>query len=287
MLSIIVSSYQKKYYDQLVKNISETIGDGFQYEIIQIWNPGLMSITKAYNTGAEKAKYENLLFLHEDLIFQTKNWGIKLIEHLSQSDTGILGVAGSSYVPSAPSSWTVSDQYNFVNILQGNKENTEYIHLQTTKHTTKVIAVDGVFLSITKEHYHTIKFNESLDGFHGYDLDFSLRASRHYQNYIIDDILIQHFSNGNLDKKWLDANIKVRQNLGADFIKKTDSCAEKKAFLSFLYKYFQHYPVSKKNIFFTLGFYPWKRLSIKDHFLIAKRYFNYIRYASDINKTHI
>ncbi|SHG40241.1 glycosyltransferase [Chryseobacterium sp. OV279] len=286
MLSIIISSYQKNYYDDLVKNIGETIGDGFQYEIIQIWNPNLMGITKAYNQGAEQSVYENLLFIHEDILFHTNGWGEKLLAHLNQPNAGIIGLAGSSYVPVAPSSWTVSEQYNFVHILQGNKEKSASTLINTTKERLhKVYAVDGVFIAVKKEVFNAFKFNEELlKGFHGYDLDFSLRVSRKFQNYIIDDILIEHFSQGNLDQKWLDANILIKQKQGSDFQKIPDPETEKKIFLGFLYNYFQYYPVDQRNILFTMKFYPFKRINFKDHFLIAKKYYHYLRYSSDINK---
>jgi hypothetical protein len=244
-----------------------------------------MSITKAYNDGAKKSKFQNYLFLHEDMIFKTQNWGEKLLVHLNAPGTGIVGLAGSSYVPSAPSSWTVSEKYNFANILQGNKENTDYIKIDSTKELrTKVFAVDGVFLAITKSNYEQILFDENLQGFHGYDLDFTLRTSKKFQNYVVNDILIQHFSSGNLDKVWLNANIKIREKLGSDFQKTFDFEVEKNVFLSFLYKYFSYYPVTLKNIFFTLKFYPSGRLHFKDRINIWKKYFNYLRYASSINK---
>lgn len=285
MLSIIISSYQKQYFNQLVKNISRTIGDGFQYEIIQIWNPNLMSITKAYNSGVKKSRFENLLFLHEDLIFHTHNWGNILINHLAQENTGIIGLAGSAYVPSAPSSWTVAKKYNFVNILQGNKDNADYIIIKSTQTLrTKVFAVDGVFLAISKQHYNKILFDENLAGFHGYDLDFSLRVADKYDNYIVSNILIQHFSAGNLDKVWLDANIRIKEKLNKSFNRQPDSEVERDVFLSFLYNYFSYYPVKPKNIFFTLKFYPSGKLNIADKKVIFKKYFNYMRYASSINK---
>ncbi|MDH6251925.1 hypothetical protein M2347_001652 [Chryseobacterium sp. H1D6B] len=283
MISIIISSYIPEYFNALEDNISQSIG--VPYEIIRIHNPGLMGICTAYNQGAEKAKYDNLLFIHEDILFRTENWGAKLIIHLNKPDSGVIGIAGSSYIPSAPSSWTVSEKYNFVNILQGNKENKDSFHIGSTKkNMNKVFAVDGVFLAVTKKKYINYKFNEELKGFHGYDLDFSLRISKNLQNYVVDDILIEHFSKGNLDKIWFDTNMKIRENLGSDFQKTDDPETEKKAFLGFLYKYFEYYPINKKNIFFTLKFYPWKRLTFKDHFLIVKKYLNYIRYSSGINK---
>jgi len=283
MISIIISSYIPYYYSALEKNIAETVG--VPYEIIRIENPSLMGICEAYNKGADKAIYDNLLFIHEDILFHTQDWGNKLINHLNIENTGIIGLAGSSYVSTAPSSWTVSDKYNSVNILQGNKNNSEYFLIHTTKENrNKVFAVDGVFLGIKKENYNQFKFNENLlKGFHGYDLDFSLRISKKLQNYVIDDILVQHFSGGNLDKNWLDANVKVRQNIGSDFQKKKDSEIEKKAFLGFLYKYFEYYPVNGKEILFTSKFYP-KKLNFKNHLEILKKYFNYIKYSKSINK---
>ncbi|SIQ04553.1 Glycosyltransferase like family protein [Chryseobacterium sp. RU37D] len=283
MLSIIISSYLPDYFSALEKNIAETIG--MPYEIIKIENPGLMGICEAYNKGAKQAKFNYLLFTHEDILFKSENWGQILTSHLDKENTGIIGLAGSSYVPSAPSSWTVSEKYNYINILQGNKKNTEYFPIKTTKENrNKVFAVDGVFLGIKKENYDQFTFNEALlKGFHGYDLDFSLRVSKKFQNYVIDDILIQHFSGGNLDKNWLDANIKVREHADSGFQKDTDPETEKKAFSGFLYNFFRYYPVNRKNILLTFRFYP-KKLNFKGHLELAKKYYSYIRYARSINK---
>ncbi|NIF05483.1 hypothetical protein F3J23_08520 [Chryseobacterium sp. Tr-659] len=282
MVSIIISSYLPKYFSALEKNIAETIG--VPYEIIKVDNPGLMGICEAYNKGAQKAQFDYLLFIHEDILFKTENWGPQLISHLDKENTGIVGVAGSSYVPSAPSSWTVSEKYNVVNILQGDKNSTESVPIHTTKRNReKVFAVDGVFMAIKKVNYLLFKFNESiLKGFHGYDLDLSLRVSKKFQNYVIDDILIEHFSKGNPDKVWLDNNILVKQNIDSGFQQKNDSETEKKAFLGFLYNYFKYYPVNKKSIALTLKFYP-KKLNFNDHLAIIKKYFQYIRYHKSIN----
>ncbi|WP_426275566.1 glycosyltransferase [Chryseobacterium sp. S-02] len=283
MISIIISSYLPHYFSALEKNIAETIG--VPYEIIKIDNPGLMGICEAYNKGAKKAHFDDLVFLHEDIIFKTQNWGEKLICHLVNPEVGIIGIAGSSYVPTAPSSWTVSEKYNAVNILQSDKENPEIEHLQSVhQQRTKVYAVDGVFMAITKEHFNTIKFNEDVKGFHGYDLDFSLRAAKKFQNYVVNDILIQHFSKGNRDKKWLDANVKIKEKIDSNFPHQKNSETEKNIFLSFLYQYFMYYPVNPKNILLTLKFFPFKHLTFQDKILILKKYFNYIRFSSEINK---
>ncbi|SIS88874.1 glycosyltransferase [Chryseobacterium gambrini] len=286
MLSIIISSYQKHYFDQLTQNIRETIGEDFQYEIIQMWNPNVMSIMEAYNSGEEKSRFENLLFIHEDVVFHTHNWGERLIKHLNKPGVGIIGISGSSYVPTAPSSWTVSEEYQETNILESTKENPIPRHTQTTKkNMNKVLGVDGVFLAVKKSVFKNYKFNEDLGGFHGYDLDISLRISKKLQNYVINDILIEHFSMGNLNKEWFDTNIKIRQTLGSKFHKKK-SKTELSSFLGFLTRYFMYYPVTKKTILQTLKFYPFKYLTIAGHYVILKKYFNYILYYSDINKNN-
>ncbi|MFP7656872.1 glycosyltransferase [Chryseobacterium proteolyticum] len=283
MISIIISSYLPLYFSALERNIADTIG--VPYEIIKIDNPGIMGICEAYNNGAEKAKYDYLLFIHEDILFQITEWGLKLISHLNVSGTGVIGLAGSSYVPVAPSSWTVSEEYNFINILQGNKNNTEsFLIKRVPQDMNPVYAVDGVFLGIKKENFINYKFNSDIKGFHGYDLDFTLRVSKKLQNYVVDDILVQHFSMGNLEKKWLDANIRIRSQLGSDFQKRIDHKTEEKIFSGFLYKYFEYYPITIKSLLFTLKFYPYKYFNYKQHCFFIKKYFNYIRYKSQINK---
>jgi hypothetical protein len=40
-----------------------------------------------------------------------------------------------------------------------------------------VILLDGVMLSMSRELMMKIKFDESLEGFHGYDLDISIKST--------------------------------------------------------------------------------------------------------------
>ena len=81
MLSIIVSSYQPKLFQELQKNIEATIGN-IIYEVVQVWNPNKMSISQAYNLGVARSQYSSLLFVHEDVIFECENWGKILIDYI-------------------------------------------------------------------------------------------------------------------------------------------------------------------------------------------------------------
>lgn len=198
MLSIIISSYQPKYYAALEKNIAETCG--IAYEIIKIDNPNLMGICIAYNLGAEKANYKNLLFLHEDVEFLTKNWGGNLLTHLQKPDCGVVGLAGCNYVPNVPFCWWDNFESTFRNIEQysaGSKLRDYTLHK-----SEEVSIIDGVFMACTKGLFDKINFNEKITDFHGYDLDFSAKAANFSTNLVISDIQLRHFSEGKPDKIW-------------------------------------------------------------------------------------
>ena len=94
MISIIICSRKTDISKSQQINLSETIGSAF--EIICIDNSeNKYSIFQAYNLGASQAKFPFLCFIHDDIIFQTANWGINLIQHFEDSEFGLIGVVSS------------------------------------------------------------------------------------------------------------------------------------------------------------------------------------------------
>lgn len=253
MISIIISSYQDKFYSALEKSIAKTIG--VAYEIIKIDNPNIMGLCEAYNKGASKSQYDFLLFIHEDVIFHTKNWGNLLINHLQKENIGVIGVAGSNYVPKAPIGWHLPDnRFNFLNLIQNNKSTTNpklFSNIITPKH---VFAIDGVFMALKRSIYLDYFFDDNLKGFHGYDLDFSLRIAQKYQNLVVNDILIEHFSTGSPDLEWYNANIYVREKINYHY-NHHDKEIEKLVFLSFMKSTFKYFGFSYNVFFKLLKFY--------------------------------
>lgn len=201
MLSIIISSYQPHYYTALEQNIAATCG--VEYELIKIDNPGLMGLCEAYNKGAGLAKYENLLFLHEDVKFHSKNWGIKIFECLQLPNAGIAGIAGSKRKFNLP--------YGFYNAVNG--ENFAFLHhsgetpfgLKSDATPIPVRVIDGVFMAMTKIIWTEFPFAKDLHGYHFYDLDLSMRVSEKFQNYLIPNTGLEHFSMGNFGDHWIKA----------------------------------------------------------------------------------
>ena len=85
MISIIICSRNLGIDPKLSTNITSTIG--CEYELIVIDNSqNKYSIFQAYNIGIEKSTSEIICFVHEDVLFHSKDWGKKLIEIFFKSD---------------------------------------------------------------------------------------------------------------------------------------------------------------------------------------------------------
>lgn len=246
MLSIIVSSYQPHFFSDLKSNIAETCG--IPYEIIKIHNPGTMGICQSYNLGAKQAKFSNLLFIHEDILFVNKGWGEKLVETLQIPDCGIVGVAGGNYYSYIPATWS-NKGYNSVNFIQVVSQIEQY-HSNFGKKSErkKVKGIDGVLLACKKNIFDEFKFNEDIRGYHGYDLIFSLSVAKKYTNYITNEILIKHFSSGNFSKEWFENILKVREIIGTFQDQKTDQKVERENFYKFIF-YLKNFNYSQKDSF--------------------------------------
>lgn len=211
MISIIICSVNQQLLDKLTVNIEQTIG--VAYQIIAINNQHTNDgICKVYNKGGENAVFPILCFIHEDILFETSNWGFIIIEHFKDTKIGLLGIAGGDTKGLVPSSWSTSFISNEINVIQHSAiDNDIAEHIVITEKNSyqthkKAATLDGVFLCTRKEIFNQCKFDESnLKGFHGYDIDYSLQVFSKYDVIVIFDILLHHFSVGKPDKTWVDS----------------------------------------------------------------------------------
>ena len=280
MISIIISSYQSAYFSALEKNIALTCG--IPYEIIKIDNPGIMGTPQAYNKGALVAKYDILLFIHEDIKFMTPNWGRLLLDHHLLDRTGVIGIAGGKYVPSVPSGWFTDNEHALINIIQIKKDGTK-TRIQTFSGVQKAFALDGVFLSIKKEIFTQYKFDEYLKGYHGYDTEITLRIAKRHFNYVISDILIEHYSAGNPDLEWNKANIYIRKKLGADFQRESNDELELTLFVNYLHQHFKQKRINLRSILETFKYFP-VQTNFKTKKIILNKYYNFVKFRNSYQR---
>jgi GT2 family glycosyltransferase len=217
LISIITSSYRKEYFSLLKENIAETIGT--EHEIIRVYNPAKMGISEAYNTGAKKSRYPYLCFVHEDVKFISKNWGQNLITHFSTDPKcGVLGLAGSVCKNRMATSWWQpvinGTETKRTNYIQGFPNGTSKHFLLNPLQEDKslVVSLDGVFMAMKRNVWEKVLFDEKLlKGFHAYDLDFTIRSSKNFNNYVVYDILLEHYSEGVNDLNWLKQNLLIHK----------------------------------------------------------------------------
>ena len=127
--------------------------------------------------------------------------------------------------------------------------------------------------------------DEEIAGFHAYDLDISLRFAKKYKNYVIGDILIEHFSNGNPDKAFFEENILVRKKCGSDFQLIQDSKIEMLCFKEFLYNYYRYSGINVMNAWRTLKFIPKGRINFNDYIILLKTYYRYFKFKKYFKET--
>jgi len=216
MISVITCSVSQSAFEKLQQNVAETIGVPF--EMIRIDNSdNRYGICEAYNIGGSKAKYPVFCFVHEDLAFETQDWGAILVRQLADPDTGLIGIAGGDAKSLVPSSWSSAVHSNEINLVQYFKSDPgRFLVIRTTGSTemanglAPVVALDGVCLFTKKEVFTRFKFDQLVfPGFHGYDLDYSLQVGTAYKLYVTFEIIIHHFSEGSPDKKWIRSAINL------------------------------------------------------------------------------
>jgi hypothetical protein len=213
MISLITCSLTPTPDPALLKNIEETIGVPF--ELICVDNSSnRYSIFSAYNYGSSIAKYDLLCFMHSDILFHTAGWGKIVADKLDDPNVGVIGVAGAILKSEELSPWWISDTRDFNRYLRFNILQHFRTGATQRKATGKdpeekwneVVILDGVWMCCRKEIWRQTPFDErSYKGFHFYDLDFSLASfQKGYKNFVSQQILLEHFSAGFMDKTWIE-----------------------------------------------------------------------------------
>jgi glycosyltransferase involved in cell wall biosynthesis len=177
--------------------------------VIEIINNG-ESLTKCYNRGLEQAKYDIVVFCHDDLTIETKQWGNKLIKmYDNNQEYGIIGVAGTKHMAESGMWWEKRKKmYGRVKHTSGGRSWLNTYSADIGTDLEEVVVVDGVFFSCHKKRIKS-NFDENVEGFHFYDISFA------FQNYLAGvkvgvqtQIRINHQSIGETNEQW-DENRKI------------------------------------------------------------------------------
>lgn len=287
MISVIVCSRSSILSEKFRSYLDNTIGT--VYEIILIDNSNnTFSLTKAYNLGIDKAVYNTLLFVHDDIEIYTSKFGV-ILNTIFESDPriGLIGIAGAKYKSKAPSTWSETyEDSKVINIIQV-KDGKEIKYNQGFKSDAKqeeVVCIDGVFIAMNKNH--NLRFNEKILDFHNYDLSISMECLKKKLKLIVtNEIVVKHYSFGNINKSWYQTSAKFYKtyqlnlpakvtgyhcNQSRELINFTSFCSQlidQKLYRLFFYFYFQYIRLHRLN---------------RSHLFLLKKLFGFAGYSNSI-----
>jgi Glycosyltransferases, probably involved in cell wall biogenesis len=206
MISIIICSRDRKVAESYKNNISQSIGA--EYELIVIDNSSNKhSIFSAYNEGVRRAKYPYLCFAHEDILFRTQDWGLNVLRHFEDTTIGLIGMAGTHFLPNVPTYWFTSPFISEHNLTNDKGELIECFQLDFFKDRdiVDVVACDGFCFFIREELFSVISFDEkTYTGFHYYDMDICMQVlASKFRVCVCRDVLIEHFWSDSYSKAGL------------------------------------------------------------------------------------
>jgi hypothetical protein len=197
-------------------------------EVIQKVNNGEKSLSEVYNEILNESKNDYVILCHDDLEFDTKDWGKKIIKHFDKSDFGVLGVAGTTEIPESGMWW--QDKRKMIGIVnhkhEGKKWESKYSKSWGDE-INECCFVDGLFIAINKTKLKE-KFDESVDGFHFYDVHFSVNNFlKGVKIGVIYNVRLTHLSIGQTNEKWEEnrkifenqykENLPIKSNLNIDY----------------------------------------------------------------------
>jgi tetratricopeptide (TPR) repeat protein len=205
-ISVVVCSNDDAQYAAMAESYGRALA-GWPHEIVRIADA--KSLAEGYTRGVSRATGEIVIFTHDDVEILAADFGERLVRRLSECD--VLGIAGATRAtgPAWPfAGWP----YLHGSVIYPDGSGyrvTAYSRTVPVAHGIRVI--DGVFLAMKREIAVSIGWDaETCDGFHGYDVDFTLRAAHAgLRLAVASDLGVVHQSYGSFDARWAGATKKL------------------------------------------------------------------------------
>ena len=202
MISIVYSTKKSDWKKESYLRQSCGVADA---EVIEIENPGIMSLTQAYQKGLMEAENDIIVFVHDDVYFQTEKWGKKILKMFETTDYGVIGLAGTTDLDASGRWWEQKNRMvGIVKHTDGKKSWENKYSGAFPKHIIQTVNVDGLFIAINRAKIK-YEFDETIPGFHFYDIDFTF--GNHIKGVkvgVTTDIRVIHRGLGETDQQWED-----------------------------------------------------------------------------------
>jgi glycosyltransferase involved in cell wall biosynthesis len=213
---ITIGYSTREHNEELINYYRKSCGGAKGIEVIEKVNNGEKSLTQVYNEILKEAKNDIIVFCHDDLEFDTKNWGEKIIKIFNKNpEYGIIGIAGTTDLIDGRW-WTMKESMTGIvsHKHEGKKWTNTYSPDQGNK-LKEVVVLDGLFFVVDRKKIKS-NFDEEFNGFHFYEIPFCL------QNYlegvklgVTTQVRVTHMSIGQTNQQWEDNKIKFEDKYGS------------------------------------------------------------------------
>jgi glycosyltransferase involved in cell wall biosynthesis len=199
---ITIGYSTREHNPKFIEYLKKSSGNK-KIEVIEKINNGEKSLSQVYNEILEESKTDIVVLCHDDIYFDTTSWYYKLKSHFENTDYGILGVAGTTEMPSSGQWWeTRRKMIGIVNHESGGKKWTSKYSEDLGKSIGETVIVDGVFIALSKSRIKH-NFDEEFKGFHFYDIGFCFKNQiEGVKVGVISNIRITHKSIGQTNEQW-------------------------------------------------------------------------------------
>jgi Glycosyltransferase like family len=198
-ISIVVCSSDDGQFSAMAASYARALAD-WPHEIVRIADA--TSLAEGYNRGAARAAGEIVAFTHDDVEILPPDFGHRLARRLGECD--LLGVAGATRATGP--AWPFAG-WPFLHGAVIYPDGGAYrvgVYSRRVPLASGIRVMDGVFIALRREIAVRIGWDaETCDGFHGYDVDFTLRAAQSgLRLAVASDLGLVHRSYGSFDDRW-------------------------------------------------------------------------------------
>jgi hypothetical protein len=205
-ISVIVCSNDDTQFQAMAESYRRAL-ESWSHEIIRIADAS--SLAEGYTRGMAAASGEIVIFSHDDVELLPADLGARLVRHLDRCD--LLGIAGATRATGP--AWAYAG-YPFLRGTVIYPEGRGYrvlVYGRSVPLAQGIRVMDGVFLAMRREVALSVGWDaETCDGFHGYDIDFTLRAvNAGFKLGVASNLGLVHRSYGGFDERWAAAAKKL------------------------------------------------------------------------------
>jgi hypothetical protein len=206
LISVITCSIDDGRYAAMKQSYERALA-GWPHEFIRIADA--KSLAGGYTRGCAEARGATVIFTHDDVEILPADFDRRLRLGLGECD--ILGVAGASRATGPGWAFAGRPHLHGCVIYPEQSGYNVTVYSQVAPLATGMRVLDGVFLAMPREVAMAVGWDAATcDGFHGYDVDFTLRAAqRGLRLAVASDLGVVHQSWGRFDEAWRAAAMRL------------------------------------------------------------------------------